>query len=291
MNNHPLREADLRHLRHDEHRQGRRSAPASSSATRAPVGTTYQPVPAPASNPPDANFPAGSGRGTGTRRSRSRTTSSRTASAPTTCRRGRARRAASSTGRPRQSTITAARKATNKIAMDNQEDIVNFQTIFNGPWPFTTDGVVVGTPSASFEEEMQGEDHLRRRHDRRHDGHVARHVQPREHAPVVRRQRRRGRVQPDVLEGGLRHARRVPRHRAHAPRPPPAGSTRPDAAFETSLDQPVQRHGQLQHDERDVLDDGAVEPDGRQPVHDREHVHAAGHRLRRAVAARSAATG
>ena len=40
--------------------------------------------------------------------------------------------------------------------MDNQEDIVNFQTNFNGPWPFTTDGIVVGTPSASFEEEMQG---------------------------------------------------------------------------------------------------------------------------------------
>ena len=40
--------------------------------------------------------------------------------------------------------------------MDNQEDIVNFQQIFNGPWPMTTDGIVVGTPSASFEEEMQG---------------------------------------------------------------------------------------------------------------------------------------
>ena len=40
--------------------------------------------------------------------------------------------------------------------MDNQEDIVNFQQIFNGPWAMTTDGVVVGTPSASFEEEMQG---------------------------------------------------------------------------------------------------------------------------------------
>jgi hypothetical protein len=54
------------------------------------------------------------------------------------------------------STITAARKATNKIAMDNQEDIVNFQQNFDGPWPMTTDGIVVGTPSASFEEEMQG---------------------------------------------------------------------------------------------------------------------------------------
>ncbi|MGZ4281260.1 MAG: OmpL47-type beta-barrel domain-containing protein, partial [Gaiellaceae bacterium] len=40
--------------------------------------------------------------------------------------------------------------------MDNQEDIVNFQSMFNGPWPLTTDGIIVGTPSASFEEEMQG---------------------------------------------------------------------------------------------------------------------------------------
>src|SRR5262249_20520421 len=43
------------------------------------------------------------------------------------------------------------RKATNKIAMDMQEDITNFQTTFNGPYPFTTAGVVVGIPSASFE--------------------------------------------------------------------------------------------------------------------------------------------
>jgi len=54
------------------------------------------------------------------------------------------------------SSIAAARKAINKIAMDNQEDIVEFQKIFDGPWPLTTDGVVVGIPPASFEEEMQG---------------------------------------------------------------------------------------------------------------------------------------
>jgi hypothetical protein len=53
------------------------------------------------------------------------------------------------------SAITPARKATNKIAMDSQEDLTNFQATFNGPFPFTTDGVVVGLPSASFEEEMQ----------------------------------------------------------------------------------------------------------------------------------------
>ena len=53
------------------------------------------------------------------------------------------------------SSIAPARKALNKIAMDNQEDITAFQTIFDGPYPFTTAGVVVGIPPASFEEEMQ----------------------------------------------------------------------------------------------------------------------------------------
>jgi hypothetical protein len=53
------------------------------------------------------------------------------------------------------SAITPTRKAINKIAMDAQEDITNFQATFNGPFPFTTDGVVVGIPPASFEEEMQ----------------------------------------------------------------------------------------------------------------------------------------
>lgn len=53
------------------------------------------------------------------------------------------------------SSIVASRKALNKIAMDSQEDMTAFQTLFNGPYPFTTAGVVVGIPSASFEEEMQ----------------------------------------------------------------------------------------------------------------------------------------
>jgi len=47
------------------------------------------------------------------------------------------------------------RAAANKAIMDMQEDITSFQTVFNGPFPFTTDGVVIGVPSASFEEEMQ----------------------------------------------------------------------------------------------------------------------------------------
>jgi hypothetical protein len=51
--------------------------------------------------------------------------------------------------------IAANRKVTNKAVMDQQEDITLFQTMFNGPFPFSTDGVIVGIPSASFEEEMQ----------------------------------------------------------------------------------------------------------------------------------------
>jgi hypothetical protein len=123
---------------------------------QAPVGTTYQPVPPPAPNPPDANFPAGSvtwhwhspegianylvENSIGAYDLSARTS-------PTS---------GVQYWEAQASNIAATRKATNKIAMDNQEDIVNFQQNFNGPWPLTTDGVVVGTPPASFEEEMQG---------------------------------------------------------------------------------------------------------------------------------------
>src|SRR3982751_5051497 len=51
--------------------------------------------------------------------------------------------------------IAKNRAAANKAIMDLQEDILNFQTAFNGPYPFTTDGVIVGIPNAGFEEEMQ----------------------------------------------------------------------------------------------------------------------------------------
>jgi hypothetical protein len=43
----------------------------------------------------------------------------------------------------------------NKAIMDMQEDVLSFQSGFNGPFPFTTDGVVIGVPAAGFEEEMQ----------------------------------------------------------------------------------------------------------------------------------------
>ncbi|HZS23871.1 MAG TPA: M1 family aminopeptidase, partial [Gaiellaceae bacterium] len=53
------------------------------------------------------------------------------------------------------SSISPTKKASNQAIMDQQEDIVNFQSMFNGAFPFTTDGVVIGVPTASFEEEMQ----------------------------------------------------------------------------------------------------------------------------------------
>jgi hypothetical protein len=51
--------------------------------------------------------------------------------------------------------IPKPKTAANKAIMDMQESIVNFQSAFNGTYPFTTDGVVIGVPPASFEEEMQ----------------------------------------------------------------------------------------------------------------------------------------
>jgi len=51
--------------------------------------------------------------------------------------------------------IPKIRAASNKAIMDTQEGILNFQSAFNGPYPFTTDGVIVGVPNAGFEEEMQ----------------------------------------------------------------------------------------------------------------------------------------
>ncbi len=54
------------------------------------------------------------------------------------------------------SSLEGEQKIKNKAVMDMQEEIVAFQERFAGPFPFTTDGVIVGAPEASFEEEMQG---------------------------------------------------------------------------------------------------------------------------------------
>ena len=51
--------------------------------------------------------------------------------------------------------IDPAQKQANLAIMDQQQDITDFQSQFNGPFPFTSDGVLVGIPQAGFEEEMQ----------------------------------------------------------------------------------------------------------------------------------------
>ncbi len=49
------------------------------------------------------------------------------------------------------------RRRPTQAIMDQQEDISAFQSLFNGTFPFATNGIVVGIPSASFEEEMQSQ--------------------------------------------------------------------------------------------------------------------------------------
>jgi hypothetical protein len=51
--------------------------------------------------------------------------------------------------------ISAARQQKNLAIMQQQQNITEFESLFNGTYPFTTDGVVVGTPDASFAEEME----------------------------------------------------------------------------------------------------------------------------------------
>ena len=51
--------------------------------------------------------------------------------------------------------INAGQRSANNQIIAQQEDITNFESEFNGTYPFTSAGVIVGTPSASFEEEMQ----------------------------------------------------------------------------------------------------------------------------------------
>jgi hypothetical protein len=51
--------------------------------------------------------------------------------------------------------ISPTRRSQNLAIMNQQEDITEFEGLFNGAFPFTSDGVLIGTPPASFEEEMQ----------------------------------------------------------------------------------------------------------------------------------------
>ncbi|HEY1621319.1 MAG TPA: M1 family aminopeptidase [Streptosporangiaceae bacterium] len=51
--------------------------------------------------------------------------------------------------------ISAKQQRKNLAIMNLQQNITEFESQFNGAFPFTSNGVVVGTPQASFEEEMQ----------------------------------------------------------------------------------------------------------------------------------------
>jgi hypothetical protein len=51
--------------------------------------------------------------------------------------------------------IPAKQRKKNLAIMNLQQNITEFESQFSGSYPFTSDGVVVGTPPASFEEEMQ----------------------------------------------------------------------------------------------------------------------------------------
>jgi len=53
------------------------------------------------------------------------------------------------------SAISSAQKTTNTNVLVQQPTITDFQKTLNGPYPFTTGGVIIALPSVSFEEEMQ----------------------------------------------------------------------------------------------------------------------------------------
>jgi hypothetical protein len=51
--------------------------------------------------------------------------------------------------------IPAAQRSKNLRIMRMQADITAFESRFSGAYPFPSDGIVIGTPPASFEEEME----------------------------------------------------------------------------------------------------------------------------------------
>jgi len=51
--------------------------------------------------------------------------------------------------------ISVKRQKQNLAVANLQQNITEFESQFNGTYPFTSDGIVIGTPSVSFDEEMQ----------------------------------------------------------------------------------------------------------------------------------------
>jgi Peptidase family M1 domain len=57
--------------------------------------------------------------------------------------------------RAQDRSIPAAQREKNLKIMRMQQDITAFESRFTGPYPFPSDGVIIGTPPTSFEEEME----------------------------------------------------------------------------------------------------------------------------------------
>ena len=51
--------------------------------------------------------------------------------------------------------ISAKQQRKNRAIMNLQQNITEFESQFNGAYPFSSDGVIIGLPQASFEEEME----------------------------------------------------------------------------------------------------------------------------------------
>ena len=219
-------------------------------------------------------------RSTGTRPSRSAPTWSRTASATSTSPSAWPRPATSSTTSTRRSDIAAARKATNKAIMDMQEDITHFQERSTGRSRSTP------TASSSRCRAPPSRRRCRRRssssaarignnaeifsHENMHQwwGDTVSYVEPRYtffkegYADIS-----------EYLYAG-RHAGKAAG---------PVGSAAYNAAFEAVDRDPLRRDQQVQHDQHDVLERRADEPDVGPAVRQLEHLHPPGHVLHRAA--------
>ena len=182
------------------------------------------------------------------------------------------------------SNIAAAKKVSNQAIMDQQQSFTDFDAAqVNGAFPFNADGVVVASPSASFEEEMQTKivfvggsiTAQTLTHENMHQwwGDAVSYQEPQVH----------------VLQGGLRRLLGVAVPGEHRR---PGRRSRGFARIQDGvrgLDrEPLQREHDLaavtvrQH-EHVVLERRAGQPELGQPVLHGEHLHPPGHGLRRAA--------
>ena len=172
--------------------------------------------------------------------------------------------------------ISADQQQQNLAIMNQQQDITDFESQFNGPFPFTSDGIIIGTPEASFEEEMQtmitfagGQIDLGTLyHENMHQWWGDNVTE--------------GALQPDLLQGGHGHPRRGPAGRAR--RRDQGRGPRHRRGQEGVPGQPDRAVQQDVRPGRQLLDKCAVQPDPVQPVCQRRHLRAARRRVHRRVA-------